>query len=95
MQTILFPTIQSVSTKGQVVIPKAMRQAFGLSPRVKVMIRPFLADRRIELSPAGDPIEELGGILKGWKKTATQIMREIRQEEEEFEKKKLRRHHLG
>lgn len=93
MQTMLFPTIQSVSTKGQVVIPKAMRQAFGLEPRVKVMIRPFLADRRIELSPAGDPIEELGGILKGWKKTATQIKREIRVEEARFEAKKQQSHY--
>lgn len=93
MQTILFPTIQSVSTKGQVVIPKAMRRALGLDPGIKVMIRPFLADRRIELSPVGDPIGELGGILKGWKKTATQIKREIRAEEARFEAKKQRSHH--
>lgn len=93
MQTMVFPTIQSVSSKGQVVIPKAMRQALGLSPRGQVMIRPFLADRRIELSPAGDPIEELAGILKGWKKTATQIKREIRAEEARFEAKKQQSHH--
>ncbi len=93
MQTVLFPTIQSVSTKGQVVIPKTMRQAMGLEPRVKVMIRPFLADRKIELSLVGDPIEELVGILKGWKKTATQIKREIRTEEAKFEAKKHQSHH--
>ncbi|MBI5356551.1 AbrB/MazE/SpoVT family DNA-binding domain-containing protein [Candidatus Collierbacteria bacterium] len=93
MQTMLSPTIQSVSTKGQIVIPKAMRQAMGLEPNAKVMIRPFLADRKIELSPAGNSIEELTGILKGWKKTATQIKRQIRAEEVKFEAKKQQSHH--
>jgi AbrB family looped-hinge helix DNA binding protein len=52
----------SVSTKYQVVIPKAVREALGILPGQKVQI--FHYQNRIELIPVKS-IQQARGFLKG------------------------------
>lgn len=92
---MLQPRVQKVSSKGQVVIPADLRRCFGIEDSTEVMIIPFIEEKKIviKLTPQ-DPIKEACGVLSAWKKPATQIMKEIRKEEEQFEKKKFKKLHL-
>lgn len=60
----------SLSTKFQVVIPKSVREQFGLRPGQKLQIVPYLD--RIEVIPVR-PAQELRGFLIGM---STEIERE-------------------
>ena len=91
---MLQPRIQKVSTKGQVVIPADFRKYLNIE-NGKVIMIPIPQEQKILIKPAaGDPIKAARGILSDWQKSATQIMKEARQEEKEFEKKKLSNLHL-
>lgn len=57
----------TVSSKFQVVIPRAVRESLGLKPGQKVQV--FLYNNRIELVPL-QPARELRGFLKGLDTTA-------------------------
>ena len=52
----------TVSSKYQVVIPRAVRKLLGIRPGQKVQVIPFR--NRIELIPQ-EPIQEARGFLKG------------------------------
>ncbi|MGC9397679.1 MAG: AbrB/MazE/SpoVT family DNA-binding domain-containing protein [Anaerolineae bacterium] len=54
--------IVTVSTKYQVVIPRAVRELLGVQPGQKVQVIPY--KERIELIPLKSP-QELRGFLKG------------------------------
>ncbi len=54
--------ILTVSTKYQVVIPRAVRELLGVQPGQKVQVIPY--KERIELIPLKSP-QELRGFLKG------------------------------
>ncbi len=56
MQTV------TISSKFQIVIPKAIRQALQLTPGQK--IQAFLYEDRIELIPVR-PVKQMRGFLKG------------------------------
>lgn len=87
---MLYPKIQTISTKGQVVIPADYRELLGMFPRKKVILKLQLEKKRIVLQPLGDPIEELCGILTKKGETASKIKQGIRQEEKYYEKKKIK-----
>ncbi len=91
---MLQPKIQKISTKGQVVIPAEFRRFLNLESG-KVLIIPSLEEKKITVkSMTKDPIKTAAGILAGLEKSASQIMKEARQEEREFEKKKLSNLHF-
>lgn len=52
----------TISTKYQVVIPREVRQQFGLKPGQKVVFIPYKKSLRLVIVP---PIEEAEGFLKG------------------------------
>lgn len=86
---MLQPRIQKVSKKGQVVIPADLRRYLNIETG-KVIIFPVLEEKKIIIKPvARDTIKAARGVLASWQKSATQIMKETRQEEEQTEKKKL------
>ncbi len=67
------------SSKGQIVIPKGIRDKVGIKPGSLVEIK--LANNHIEIVPLPeDPIKALRGTLKGRKSLATQLIKEHRQE---------------
>jgi AbrB family looped-hinge helix DNA binding protein len=52
----------TISSKYQVVIPRAVRESLGVKPGQKVQVIPY--DGRIELIPLR-PVREMRGFLKG------------------------------
>jgi len=82
------PAVQTISTKGQVVIPAKFREALGLQPMGKVAIEMVPGDKKLILSPVGTIIDELCGILSTRGKKARAVKQMIRQEEADYEAKK-------
>lgn len=81
--------INKVSSKGQIVIPVALRQKYGLKSNSLVRITEIEGHIAIIPIPE-DPIKAARGMLRGGK-TAIQHMKEIREEERELESKKQAR----
>ena len=52
----------TISSKFQVVIPRQVRERFGLRPGLKLVYIPFKNTLRVVVVP---PIEEAEGFLKG------------------------------
>jgi AbrB family looped-hinge helix DNA binding protein len=52
----------TISSKYQVVIPREIREQFGLKPGQKVVFIPYRKSLRVVIVP---PIEEAYGFLKG------------------------------
>ena len=52
----------TVSSKYQVVIPRQVRQQFGIKPGLKLVFIPYKKTLRLVVVP---PIEEAEGFLKG------------------------------
>jgi AbrB family looped-hinge helix DNA binding protein len=83
--------ISKLSYKGQIVIPKQLREKYGLKPESNVRITEI--DGHIVIIPIfDDPIKDTRGILK--KKypektlSAHEIIKEYRQEEKNLESSK-------
>jgi AbrB family looped-hinge helix DNA binding protein len=54
--------VVTVSTKGQLVIPKEIREALGIKPKQKVLLK--LVRDHVEIEPLPqDPIESFCGIF--------------------------------
>jgi AbrB family looped-hinge helix DNA binding protein len=67
------------SSKGQIVIPKGIRDKVGLKPGTLVEVRH--ANGQIEIVPLPkDSIKALRGTLKGRKSLASQLIKEHRLE---------------
>ena len=67
------------SSKGQIVIPKEIRDKVGLKPGSLVEVR--LANKHIEIVPLPeDPIKALRGALKAKKSLAGELLKEHRRE---------------
>jgi len=68
-----------MSSKGQIVIPKRIRDKVGLKPGSLVEVK--IADEHIELIPLPeDPVKTLRGSLKSQKSLAGQLIKEHRRE---------------
>ena len=55
-------SIVTISSKYQVVIPRSIREQFGLKPGQKIMFIPYDDSLRVVIVP---PIEEAQGIFEG------------------------------
>jgi len=69
--------ITTVSTKGQLVIPSAMRESLGIKPGTRIAVR--TDGSRIVLEPVSkDLIRKLRGITKGGPSMADELQKERR-----------------
>ncbi len=66
----------TISTKYQVVIPRELREQFGLKPGQKVVFIPYKKSLRMVIVP---PIEQAEGFLQG-------INTDVQREEEDEER---------
>ncbi|HOP47859.1 MAG TPA: AbrB/MazE/SpoVT family DNA-binding domain-containing protein [Desulfobacteraceae bacterium] len=63
------------SAKGQIVIPKEVRDKLGITPGKKVLFR--IVDKHAEITPLpDDPIKAMRGILKGGASLAQELLDE-------------------
>jgi AbrB family looped-hinge helix DNA binding protein len=81
------PTV-TVSSKGQLVIPKEVREALGIKPKQKVVLKVVQGHAEIEPLPE-DPIEYLCGIFKDHPVSLTAELLKDRQEDKKHEEKKF------
>lgn len=79
--------IQSISQKGQVVIPKIYRESLGLTPYSKFIIEIAPNTTDLILRPISNPIENLCGILSGKVQNIKTIKKNLQKEEQKYEKK--------
>jgi len=63
-----------LSSKGQIVIPKAIREKLGLTPKKRVMLK--LVDDHAEIKPVPDAKKALRGVLKGKPSMSRALVRE-------------------
>jgi AbrB family looped-hinge helix DNA binding protein len=83
------PTV-TVSKKGWVVIPREIRERYGIRPGDKVQFVDYAG--RIAFIPAlKDPIREIRGLLKGYPSLTGALLEERRKEREKEELKLKRR----
>jgi AbrB family looped-hinge helix DNA binding protein len=67
--------VVKTSAKGQIVIPKAIREKLGITPGKKMLLR--VVNEHAEITPLpDDPIKEMRGILKGGKSLAKELLSE-------------------
>jgi len=67
--------IVKTSTKGQIVIPKEVREKLGITSGKKVLFR--VVDKHAEITPLpDDPIKAMKGILKGGPSITKELLQE-------------------
>ena len=67
--------IVKTSAKGQIVVPKEIREKLGITPGKRILMR--LVNDHAEITPLpDDPIKEMRGILKGGKSLASELLSE-------------------
>ncbi|MGR3177209.1 MAG: AbrB/MazE/SpoVT family DNA-binding domain-containing protein [Candidatus Anammoxibacter sp.] len=67
--------IATISSKGQLVIPKEIRESLGLEPKQKVLLRVVKNHAVIEPIPV-NPIEHFCGVFKKGKSLTKALLRE-------------------
>jgi len=68
------PIVKS-SSKGQIVIPKKIREKLGITPGKRILLR--VVNEHAEITPLpDDPIKAMRGILKGGKSMAKELLAE-------------------
>ena len=81
--------VTKVSLKGQIVIPKALREKYGIKPESRVLIAEI--NGRIAIVPLlENPVKEARGILKGGRSLTRTLLAERRAEREREEKVRAR-----
>ena len=81
-------SIVKTSSKGQVVIPKDIREKLGITPGKRLLFR--VIENHAEITPLpDDPIKEMRGILKGGKSLAQALLRERKKDNKLDEKHSL------
>ena len=85
---VKLPLRRRISAKSQVAIPIVLLKQFHLQPHGEVIFEPVKDGILLRL--AEDPIARGLGMLKGLG-SSEEIMKSIRQEEKEYERKKLRK----
>ncbi len=79
--------VVTISSKGQLVVPKEIREALGIKPKQKVLLE--LVEDHVEIEPLPeDPIEHLCGIFKDHPVSLTAELLKDREEEKKREQKK-------
>ncbi len=67
--------IVKTSTKGQIVIPKEIREQLGITPGKKVLLR--VVDGHAELTALpDDPIKAMRGIIRGGPSLSEELLAE-------------------
>jgi len=81
-------SIVKTSSKGQIVIPKDIREKLGITPGKRLLFR--VIENHAEITPLpDDPIKEMRGILKGGKSMAKALLRERKKDNDIDEKHSL------
>lgn len=76
---MFIPVTQSVSTKGQLVIPKAIREALAIKPGTRVTLAVDIPSRILKVQPvATDPIKAAIGAIRP--KTGTGHLKRLLQQ---------------
>lgn len=82
--------IVTLSSKGQLVIPKEIREALGVKPGQKVFFK-IVKDHLVEIAPLPeDKIRHFCGIFKEGSSLTEALLKE-REEDKKREEKKLNR----
>lgn len=77
--------IVKTSTKGQIVIPKKIREKLGITPGKKVMLR--IVGKHAEITPLPEnSIKALRGILKGGYSMTEELLAERKKDNQIDEK---------
>ena len=75
--------ITTVSTKGQLVIPAAVRESLGIEPGTRIAVS--LEGRRIILEPvSASRVEETRGLFRGGPSLSERLKRERRAEKDKW-----------
>ena len=65
--------VVKTSTKGQIVIPKEIREQLGITPGKKVLLR--VVGKHAEITPLpDDSIKAMRGIIKGGRSLAKELL---------------------
>ena len=82
--------ISTLSSKGQLVIPKEIREALGVKPGQKVFFK-IVKDHLVEIAPLPeDPVRHFCGIFKEGSSLTRALLKE-REEDKKREEKRLNR----
>lgn len=87
---MLYPRIQVVSVKGQIVLPADARVALGMTPGKAVTVIPDFARKQVVIVPLGEknPVERGYGLLAGKAPSLTRLLMKEKIREAALEKKK-------
>ena len=81
--------VVTVSSKGQLVIPKKMRDALGIKAKQKVNLK--LVENHVEMEPLPkDPVEYFCGIFSEGSSLTEALLRDRREDKEREEEKNPR-----
>jgi AbrB family looped-hinge helix DNA binding protein len=82
-------TIATVSSKGQLVIPKEIRDYLGIKPKQKVLLK--IVKDHVEIEPLPEnPVEAFRGIFKEGSSLTKALLREREEDKRREEKKSSR-----
>lgn len=81
--------IVTTSSKGQIVIPAAIRNKLGIKPGQKVKVT-LVEDKAVLTALPEDPIQALRGIVKGKPSMTEALLKDRRKERDREEKNTAR-----